>query len=395
MKKFFKRDIYFVFFIFIVWRLVLFLVSYLSLFFIPKYGGWFPYVERVLEITKLPSWIWGWGGFDGVHYLRIAQNGYDFIPSQAFFPLYPFLIRFFNFFPRQKFLDTSVYVDPSFFIAGILISNIFAFLAFYVFYKLVKNDFGSKIAVLSLFLLISWPTSFYYGAIYTESLFLFLASSSIYFVRKRNFIFSGIFACLASATKVVGVALFFLILIEFYLNYKDKFKISKSFLRDLFGVLISPLGLFSYMAYLWRYFGKPFYFVSAQPLFAAERSDKPIILLPQVFYRYFKILTNTPLISHQFNIAFLELFLTVLFLFFLVLFIKKMRFSYWIFSFLVLIIPTLTGTLTSMPRYTLTAFLIFPFLVRYYPRLVKISLLFLFVVQFVLLSFFIRGYWVA
>jgi hypothetical protein len=65
------------------------------------------------------------------------------------------------------------------------------------------------------------------------------------------------------------------------------------------------------------------------------------------------------------------------------------------FTFLVLVIPTLTGTLTSMPRYTLTAFLIFPFLAEKYPRLVKLVIPFLIILQFIILTYFIRGYWVA
>lgn len=369
--------------------------SYVSIFVIPKYGNRFPYAERILEITGLPNWIWGWGGFDGVHYLRIAQNGYDFIPSQAFFPVYPFLIRLFNFFPKNSFLDTAIYVDPSFFISGILVSNIFALLGFYVFYKLAKTEFDKKTALISLLFLLSWPTSFYFGAIYTESLFLFVSSLSFYFSLKKNFLLAGIFAFFASATKVVGVCLFILLAIEFYLSYKDKLKLNNKFLKDILGVFIAPFGLLFYIFYLWRSFGKPFYFVQAQPLFDAERSDKPIILLPQVLYRYAKIFINTPVFSQQFAIAMLELTLTLFCFSALIILLKKMRLSHIVFTFLVLIIPTLTGTLTSMPRYTLTAFLIFPVLAKYYPKAVKFAMPFLVILQAVLIFNFIRGYWVA
>jgi len=88
---------------------------------IPHFGNSFPYADRVLAITGLPEWIWGWGGFDGVHYLRIAQNGYQDLYYQAFFPLFLLLIRIFNFFPRLN-LDPRLYVDPSFFYTGILLS---------------------------------------------------------------------------------------------------------------------------------------------------------------------------------------------------------------------------------------------------------------------------------
>jgi len=394
MKKF-LNEAKPVFVVFTLQRLVSFLVSYFSKFAIPVYGGWFPYVDRVLTVTKLPNWIWGWGGFDGVHYLRIAQNGYDFIPSQAFFPLYPLLIRLFNFLPKASGLDTSVYVDPSYFVAAIVFSNIVMFFALFAFYKFISTWFDKKIAFVSLVLLVSWPTAFYFGAIYTESIFLLLASFAFYYVIKKNYLFAGVLAALASATKVVGVCLFAVLIIEFYLDYKNKSKFSKKSIKNFFGILVAPLGLVSYMVYLWSEFGKPFYFVQAQPLFAAERSDKPIILLPQVLYRYFKIFINTPFLSHQFGIASLEVVMTLVPLVLLFVFVKKMKFSYWLFTLGVLIIPTLTGTFTSMPRYSLTAFVLFPLVVKYYPKTVKFIIPFLIIIQTILLANFIRGYWVS
>lgn len=82
MKKY--SEIKKILLIFLVWRVSLFIIAYLAQIFIPNWGGRFPYADRELEITGLPSWIWGFGNFDGVHYLRIAQNGYNFLASQAF-----------------------------------------------------------------------------------------------------------------------------------------------------------------------------------------------------------------------------------------------------------------------------------------------------------------------
>lgn len=91
----------------------------------------------------------------------------------------------------------------------------------------------------------------------------------------------------------------------------------------------------------------------------------------------------------------LELAITLFCFGALIILIKRMRFSHIVFTFLVLIIPTLTGTLTSMPRYTLTGFLIFPVLAKYYPKAVKFAMPFLVILQVVLIFNFIRGYWVA
>jgi Gpi18-like mannosyltransferase len=393
MKKFWK-EFRKIFYLFLFWRLLLFVFSYVSTIVIPKFGEWFPYADRVLRITGLPNWIWGFGNFDGVHYLRIAQNGYDYIPSQAFFPLYPILIRFFNILPKIPGLDTQIYVDPSYFITALILTNLIFLFAMFAFYKFVSLEFNKKIAFISLLFLLAFPTAFYFGAVYTESLFLLVVSASLFFLRRKKYILAGIFAALASATKVVGIMLFLLFLIELYFEYKKRI-LGKDLAKKMLGLVISPLGLISYMTYLKYQFADALYFVSAQPMFKAERSDKPFILLPQVLYRYARIFTNVPLFSHQFNIAVLEVVMSLAPLVFLVIYYKKIRFSYLIFTLGVLIIPTLTGTLTSMPRYALTAFLLIPYFVKFFPTITKWLIPIMAILQVVLLSLFIRGYWVA
>ncbi len=79
----------------------------------------------------------------------------------------------------------------------------------------------------------------------------------------------------------------------------------------------------------------------------------------------------------------------------LVFYFRKMRFSYWIFSLGCLILPTFTGTLSSMPRYSLMTFLIFPLVVMSLGRNFKFIALSLIILQVILLMMFSRGYWVA
>src|SRR3990172_5719089 len=178
---------------FLVWRILLFAVAILVIYFLPQFGGRFPYADRVLEITKLPSWIWGWGNFDGVHYLRIAQDGYRAEYSQAFFPLFPILIRIFAFFlPKVPNLNTMLYVDPAYFYSGFILSNLFLVLSLVMFYKLLVIDFSKDVAKKSLILLLAFPVSFYFGAIYSESLFLLLAVGAMLCLRRERFIMAGI-----------------------------------------------------------------------------------------------------------------------------------------------------------------------------------------------------------
>lgn len=379
----------------------MFLVAFLAIYFIPKWGGWFPYEDRVLIPTKLPSWIWGFGNFDGVHYLKIMQDGYKAIFSQAFFPLYPLLGRILTAIdfvtPKNLLLDASIFVDPAYFYNAFILSNALFIFALYFLYKLVRLDYSEKISLGSIILLLAFPTSFYFGAIYTESLFLLLAVGCLFCLRKKNYLLAGLFAAFASATRILGLSLFAVLIIELLFNLKNKAIVikSKQFLTSLAGVLIAPLGTILYMIYLKATTGDWFYFLTAQPSFGAERSAKPFILLAQVIYRYFKIFTSSSVAPLQYFTAVNEFLLTLVPLALLLVFFKKMRLSYWLFATACLVVPTLTGTFSSMPRYALMSFFLFPLIVQKTGKYFK-YLVFLFVLLGVILvSLFTRGYWVA
>ena len=380
--------------LFFSWRVLLFLAAFLATLIITKFGGRFPYVDRVLTVTGLPSWVWGFGNFDGVHYLRLAQNGYSAQYSQAFFPLYPLLIRVFNFLPKGN-LDTNFFVDPSYFYTGLILSNIFFAVSLYLLYKLWYEEYKNKVPNLAVVLLLTFPTAFYFGSIYSESLFLLLAVLTFWFVRKDKFVLAGIAASLASATKVQGVLLGLFLAIELYFKYKDKFKNNIGrFWKDLLGVAVSPLGLLAYMFYLGKNFGNPIYFLTAQPAFGAERSGIPLVSLPQVIYRYIKMLLTVNPTGVSFWNAALELAVTIFLIWLLVYSFKKIRFSYWIFALLAAILPTLTGTLSSMPRYALLAFPLIPAVTRF-EKAGKYIIITQVLLELVLTAIFIRGYWVS
>lgn len=383
--------------LFFIWRIYLFVVAFFACLILPVFGNRFPYMDTVLIPTNLPPWIWGFGNFDGVHYLRIAQNGYNAQFSQAFFPLYPLLISIFNFFPKDIKIDTRIFVDPSYFLTGFILSNLFFLFALVLFYKLIKIDFNQKIAFSSLILLLVFPTSFYFGAIYTESLFLFLVVGALYFLRKNNYLAAGIFGVFASATRIFGLLLIPVFLIEIYTRFKKKeLNIKDKNITKLFiGILLTPFGTLLYMLFLKLNFDNPLYFLTSQPLFGAERTVGNLIFLPQVIYRYIKIFITVPANSQLFFNAFLEFSFTAIILIYLLLFYKKIRFSYLVFTLGCLIIPTLTGTFSSMPRYSLMSFLLLPLIVQQTKSLYKILVCFFVIIGVILTSFFIRGYWIA
>src|SRR5258706_5842641 len=95
-------------------------------------------------------------------------------------------------------------------------SNCIFLVSLFVFYKIIRFDYPKKVAYLSLVALLVFPTSFFFGSVYTESLFLFLSLLSFYFARKKWWILAGISGMLLSGTRIVGIAIFPVLLWEFF-----------------------------------------------------------------------------------------------------------------------------------------------------------------------------------
>lgn len=370
--------------LFLIWRTGLFIVAIIAPTFIPKFGNQFPYANSDLIPSHLPQWVWSFANFDGVHYVRAAQTGYESQYSQAFFPLYFLLIK-----------DLAVLMSPV--LAGLILSNLFFLGGLLIFYKLLSNNFDQVLAFKVIILLMAFPTAFYFGSLYTESLFFFLVVTALWYLRYNNFFFAGLFALLASATRVIGVLLTPIIFWIVYQHYHPKKIMIRTWegTKAFLGVFLAPMGIFFYMLYLWTNFQDPLLFLNAQPEFGAQRSAIPIILFPQVLYRYFKIISSVSFYSQAFFNAGLELGFFLIMLLILILTFKKTPKDYWFFSLAVLIIPTLTGTLSSIPRYSLMCFLIFPALVSVLGRFYWPLIAFFAAVEIILTTTFLRGYWVA
>ncbi|WKZ25999.1 MAG: hypothetical protein QY322_01670 [bacterium] len=341
MKRF---DFLFVLKSFIVWRVLVTLVAMFSVYYVPLFGENF-FGGKLVNYLQNPL-FWGWANFDGEHFTSIALYGYKSL-QQFYFPFYPFLIDLIgSLFGRELY----IYVW-----SGILISNLSLFLGLIGLYKLVSLDYSERIAKLSIILMLVFPTSFYFAAVYTESLFLCLAVWSFYLFRKNKVLFASLLGMLASGTRAVGITLLPVFLINVFLD-------RKLINKRLLSLLFIPLGLLAYMYYIFLYWGGSIKLYQAYTLFGEQRSDS-IILLPQVFYRYVaKIIPNLswsypPVV---FTVL-LEFGIALLFLIVILYSFRKIRWDYWLFSVFGYLIPTVSGSFSSLPRYALLLFPMFIF----------------------------------
>ncbi len=186
-----------------------------------------------------------WRRWDACFYIEIANHGY--IPNSdtaGFFPLYPLLIA-----TVQRV--TGITME----LAGILVSN-FSFLGstliLYKLARLVKDDHG--FALRSVLAMLVFPTSFFYFAIYAESLYLLFALLGVYLAMKKypTFIGSGLALGISSIARPVGWLIDLVLLGE--LIRKKRFDI-KSILSLGLGSLFSILGVILYVYYLYVVLG--------------------------------------------------------------------------------------------------------------------------------------------
>jgi Gpi18-like mannosyltransferase len=367
----------------ITWRLLVLLVAIPAIFILAPRTR-FTNLQPVPSIRDLSTM---WSNFDGLHYLDLAQYGYGYQHKTdmdyAFFPVYPWLIGKFSFL-------------GSYLASALFISHLCLILALYFLFKLVRLDFNTKISRDTIYLLLIFPAAFFFGSVYNESLFLLLTVLTFFFARKKNFILAGIFAAIASATRVTGMFLWPALIYEFYLAYEKSLK--KCLNYRAISLLLPPLGILGFMYFQKLKTGNPFLFIDIQSNFAERTTDK-LILLYQVFFRYFKMLIFIDHTDPLFFSVLVEFLSGLLILVVLIFSLKKIRFSYWLFVLLSYILPSLTGTFMSMPRFTIVMFPIFIYLSawleRHHPYFRYAYYFVCFILSVFMISFFTRGYFMA
>ncbi|MFC1790407.1 mannosyltransferase family protein [Patescibacteria group bacterium] len=327
--------------VFLLFQVVVTLIFLLAPKIFPS-SGQFMFADQ----SQKPAWLWNRANFDGVHFFSIAQNGYG-LYQQAFFPLYPLVTRFLGRFLGGQSL-----------LAGWLVSFFSLGVGLEVFFRLLKVDWPEKTAQQTILFLLFFPTSFFFSLIYSESLFFLLAVSTIYLARKKHWFWALVTCALATATRLQGISLIPTLI---FLFYQSKKRTKKDFVKVIGASLgitsLGSLGFLGYLFYLNSRYGDPLLFAHVQPFFGANRSSGKLILLYQVFWRYLKMITTLSPNNWLYFIVWLEFGVAIFFLTLLLLALKKKKFwSYLVFAWPSFLLPTLTGTFSSLPRYVLMLF---------------------------------------
>jgi hypothetical protein len=174
--------------------------------------------------------------WDAVWYLRIANSGYAGSDVRAaFFPLYPVLVRG---------LATPFGASPAaLLVASYLIALAALLGALTLLYRLVSLELGRPLAQPTLLLLSVFPAAVYFGAPYSESLFLLLAVGGFYAARTDRWAVAAFCAAGAGATRSAGVLLALPLAILWWSSHRRR-------ARDLAWLLAIPVGMAAYALHL-------------------------------------------------------------------------------------------------------------------------------------------------
>ena len=307
-----------------------------------------------------------WSHWDGEHYVALAADGYLQPPanaSPAFFPLYPLLIRGF------AGLFGGPLSQPALSVWAPLVSLLALPFALYFVYRIAEDGWGERAARVAVLTLALFPTSFFFNAAYTESLFLALSAGSLWALRvRKDLLLACLLAGLATATRNVGVFLLVPLAYE-YLKNAGEYRWRGAYLA------LAPSGLALYAAYLWWRFGDPLLFYTQQSRWGREATG-PLDTLIGALTRggqgiaglfSARLWANPSLgriadalmaANNAYNLIFLGLALALL-----VAGLKVLPPDLSAYSLLLILPPTLFGTpqgpLMGLPRYVLVAFPLF------------------------------------
>lgn len=344
-------------------------------------------LEFIIFQNTYQSSLQIWNKWDTVHYLNLAQNGYLKASqisrySIPYMPLYPWLIRLTN-------IILNNYLN-----SALIISNLCFLVAITYFYKLIRLDFSKNVALRSAIYLAIFPSAYFFHAAYSESLFIMNVILSIYFARKNNWFLSGFFGMFATLSRLNGIVLFPFLLIEYLISKNIDLRNIKNLIPkirvDFFWLILPPLGFLIFLLLNYYIFGNPYAYMVSLKEDYWEFITVPWFAIIRAYHKFF-ILGPTDWIMEGAMVVVFWVFGLIT----MIASIKKLRFSYTIFTTLSLALVSITPTWASMPRFVLCFFPIFIGLGIWGKSkiinftIIVVSLL----LQSIFLSLFIQGHW--
>lgn len=188
--------------------------------------------------------------YDAGWYQQIAANGYEYRGTGrnnvAFFPAYPLLMRAIG--------STLGGRQQDYYFAGILISWLAFAAAMTLLYRLARLDLPHDCALRAVTYCSVFPAAFFFGMVYSESLYLLAIVATVYALRTRRFLAAGAAGALLTATRVTavmalpGVAL---------VAWQSTAASTRERVHAIAAVVAALLGIIAFSVFNWAISGNP------------------------------------------------------------------------------------------------------------------------------------------
>jgi hypothetical protein len=283
------------------------------------------------------------------------------VRSNAFYPLWPLLIRLF-----------SVFTGGSHLIAGLILANAFSLVGWCLFYEVARRRFGGRVALWGLVFLIAYPGSLFQQFIYSEPLFFLLAMLVWRGLEQRRYGLAWIAAFLLPVTRAVGVFSVLPIAWHWLMRRDWQWLRRRGWLKaDRERVRKGPatpvgnigwgestlaaapaLGLGLYFLLMWRWTGNPFEGMAAQQYWGVH-SISNLWNVPK-----FVAALAMPTTLHDLRGSMLDRIMFLMVLYTLPL-IWRLGKDMLVWTCVLAILPAMSGNFTSFTRFACCAFPVF------------------------------------
>jgi Mannosyltransferase (PIG-V) len=225
-------------------RPAIFAIGYLAVVLFGYAPGAVPFHDFEGELLNLPlRWDAGW-------YLGIATHGYEYLASAGasaqqnivFFPAFPMLVRMIG---RLGGNTTTAYV-----VGGTLASVALFALALAYLYQLAREELSDEQAATALWMIAAYPFAVFFGAIYTESLFLLATAGAFFHFRRGELAGAAAWGLVLGLTRPNG----FLVTVPLAILAFT----SGGRHRAWLAAAAPAAGTAIYSAFIWRIAGHPF-----------------------------------------------------------------------------------------------------------------------------------------
>jgi hypothetical protein len=289
-------------------------------------GRLIPELSRIAMVGD--AWFYRWiaiSGYQAPSIDRAPKN------TWAFFPLYPLLIRA---------LGGGGAAFP---IVAMITSNAALLLALFAVAAAGRElGLADEEAERAAWYIALFPTSYFFSLPMTESVFLLLSAASFLAAARQRWWGAGIAGGLATATRVIGICLLpALLLLPFQRTQRPS--------RQQLWILLVPIGVLTFVYFLYLRTGDPLAFVHAQTLWGRASSAR---IDPAG-------LPSGLVVSKPWNFIALNVAAGLLMVAAGIAFLIRRQWSFAVYTLLSVAVPLSTGSLQSLARYALVDFPLF------------------------------------